>query len=731
MNDLVRLMEKVDTPGTFSVSGTLTSIFPGLTVKGFGLVSLPLCEPQAKALIELSKQAPFGRGEATIVDTEVRKVWQISRDDFELTNPQWEETLQIIIHEKIGKPLGLHGCEIKSEPYKLLMYEKGSFFKVHRDTEKIPNMFATLVINLPSEHEGGELIVSHSGHQQNYTFANQDLFHSYFLAFYADCYHEVKPITSGYRICLVYNLAIANRKKQPLLSQSLNNIRDVKDFIHKWTKKNQNNPILCYLLEHSYSEKNLSFSNLKNGDSSKATVLLNAAEQNNCKAFLCLVTYCRTSYGESIYYGRYSYRNDELTEAEFDEYDVEKEEIYAHCFITAKGERLLVENLYLEEDELITKVPLLDGPGRDIFISEATGNEGATKELWYHRGAVIIWPKDRDLDMVTKMDVNYGIHYLKNFLKEQNISKKKDREKVIQLADYILDHRSPYSSEDISSELIVIGHIPLLKKYIHQKISVCYDMSIMDTQTFIQIFDQFGWHAFEKDVSNYLIGKRNILQWINSLLRNNGSLSTESKNVVTRWFESVWEVSLKNQLTTEKLSTALQIISILNIKDVANILLEFLSQYNQPSFLTEIYGPSVLKAVKELKDRNYDREILRRFVENVQQRVETDYSSPPEKPKDWFREGSLNCQCEFCSQVNQFLPNPDQPEISFEKTLKRNLTHIASEIEKSQVELDINIIKTPPKFHGNCRKNQSRFDKKMNLYKQATNIMKNLQAEPI
>ncbi len=31
-------------------------------------------------------------------------------------------------------------------------------------------MFATLVINLPSEHEGGELIVSHSGHHQHYSF---------------------------------------------------------------------------------------------------------------------------------------------------------------------------------------------------------------------------------------------------------------------------------------------------------------------------------------------------------------------------------------------------------------------------------------------------------------------------------------------------------------------------------------------------------------------------------
>jgi len=97
--------------------------------------------------------------------------------------------------------------------YKLLVYEAGSFFASHRDTEKIPNMFATLVVNLPSAHEGGELIISHAGQSQRYSFADSSLFAPRFVAFYADCYHEVKPITSGYRLCLVYNLAIANRKK--------------------------------------------------------------------------------------------------------------------------------------------------------------------------------------------------------------------------------------------------------------------------------------------------------------------------------------------------------------------------------------------------------------------------------------------------------------------------------------------------------------------------------------
>ena len=73
MKELIALMDKVQTSGAFSVSGTLPSILPGLHVKGVGHIGLPLTEHQAKALIALSEPAPFGRGEETIVDTDVRK----------------------------------------------------------------------------------------------------------------------------------------------------------------------------------------------------------------------------------------------------------------------------------------------------------------------------------------------------------------------------------------------------------------------------------------------------------------------------------------------------------------------------------------------------------------------------------------------------------------------------------------------------------------------------------
>ena len=219
-------------------------------------------------------------------------------------------------------------------------------------------MFATLVVNLPSEHEGGELIISHAGQSQRYSFADSSLFEPSFVAFYADCYHEVKPITAGYRLCLVYNLAITNRKKQPVLSQQMGPIEDINNAIQAWSQATRDNSILTYLLDHSYSEQNLSMANLKHGDFAKASVLLHAAANKRVSGVFMsgnlLSHELRRghNYGRRGRRGRYSDYDDDLEESDFEEYDVNEELVYAHAFVTADGTKINVKKIHLDADDL-------------------------------------------------------------------------------------------------------------------------------------------------------------------------------------------------------------------------------------------------------------------------------------------------------------------------------------------------------------------------------------------
>lgn len=65
-------------------------------------------------------------------------------------------------------------------------------------------MFGTLVICLPSKYEGGKLVVSHNGSRQEFSTAACQ---PSFAAWYSHVLHEIKGVTSGYRLVLTYNLA--------------------------------------------------------------------------------------------------------------------------------------------------------------------------------------------------------------------------------------------------------------------------------------------------------------------------------------------------------------------------------------------------------------------------------------------------------------------------------------------------------------------------------------------
>jgi hypothetical protein len=71
-------------------------------------------------------------------------------------------------------------------------------------------MFGSLVIVLPSVHEGGALVLRHGGNEWTFDSAKELSEQSQpsigYVAFYSDVEHEVTLVKSGYRVTLTYNL---------------------------------------------------------------------------------------------------------------------------------------------------------------------------------------------------------------------------------------------------------------------------------------------------------------------------------------------------------------------------------------------------------------------------------------------------------------------------------------------------------------------------------------------
>ena len=96
---IVDTLKSVKRPGLYAAGGEIFMPLPTISLVGEPdiVLGLPLCEAQAKHLIEVASRAPFGRGEQTIVDTSVCSTWQLNPTQFSITNPQWEKKLQLIL----------------------------------------------------------------------------------------------------------------------------------------------------------------------------------------------------------------------------------------------------------------------------------------------------------------------------------------------------------------------------------------------------------------------------------------------------------------------------------------------------------------------------------------------------------------------------------------------------------------------------------------------------------
>lgn len=423
------ILARVRRPGDFFVHGAIESPLPQLEIDGIGTVSFPVPSQQARALVALCERAPYGRGQDTIVDTDVRKVWQLAPAKLRLAGKSWPRTLDQVL-AAVTEGLGCGDAKVRAELYKLLVYDRGSFFKPHRDTEKVDGMFGTLLIVLPSAHAGGELIVRHASREATIDLSGAEVSELTFAAFYADCEHEVLPVTQGHRVCLVYNLLLERGASKRRDSSSLS-VPDSRAEIAAAAEqlsqafRGAEAPLkLVWLLEHQYSPASLKFAALKNADAARAGVLREAAAGAGCEVHLGIVHIGET--GPAEYWGG-SYRRrrrggygldhedsdgDEVSSDDYEIVEVVDGWRYIDHWVSSEDRAEAFGEVPIGEEEVLPVGALDDEAPDEQRIMEATGNEGATFERTYHRAALVLWPRNRSVDVLLQAGVAGAVAYL-------------------------------------------------------------------------------------------------------------------------------------------------------------------------------------------------------------------------------------------------------------------------------------------------------------------------------
>jgi predicted 2-oxoglutarate/Fe(II)-dependent dioxygenase YbiX len=399
---LARALSKAQSPGDFYATGRLDMHPFRLEVDGVGQIALPLLPVQAEQLIAVAEQAPYGRGGETLVDTDVRRTWQADAARVHIGGKRWEEDLGQIVQQTTNG-LGVAG-RVEAELYKLLIYDAGSFFVPHRDTEKAAGMFATLVVVLPSPYAGGELIIRHKGREVRLELRHDEPSEIAFAAFYADCRHEVLPIASGYRLALVYNLIRPEGEPLPRAPDRDSLQNTVTELLRGWHVRPHK---LVYPLEHAYTEAELGFQALKGTDAAVAGVLLSAARAADCELQLGLVTVYESGIAEHTGDG---YWGDEPEDFEIVEACDEGRIISNWCL--PDGSSPDIGELFFDDDEV--SPPDAFAGFEDIApdFEEATGNEGASYERQYQCAALVLWPRAHRAAVIAGGGLHLSIPYL-------------------------------------------------------------------------------------------------------------------------------------------------------------------------------------------------------------------------------------------------------------------------------------------------------------------------------
>ncbi|CAJ2502840.1 Uu.00g102340.m01.CDS01 [Anthostomella pinea] len=220
---------------------------PGLTVVG-ALIPLPLVPRDAETIKDACSRAPSRKRADTRVDTSARNTWELDHTQFKLANPDWQSFLGTLLADAAWS-LGMSG--VKAEPCKLLLYGEGSFSKCHKDSETAADMVGTLVVCLPSKHKGGSAQLSHAGRVRSLdTDQASDLSLTSLAWFSDDVTHEIKPLESGYRLVLTYDVIHTGgaRMSAGLIVEEMNKLRSL---LSKWQAHTSEAKKQVYMLEDS------------------------------------------------------------------------------------------------------------------------------------------------------------------------------------------------------------------------------------------------------------------------------------------------------------------------------------------------------------------------------------------------------------------------------------------------------------------------------------------------
>eukprot|EP01119_Soliformovum_irregulare_P015003 TRINITY_DN4176_c0_g1_i1.p1 TRINITY_DN4176_c0_g1~~TRINITY_DN4176_c0_g1_i1.p1 ORF type:complete len:394 (+),score=89.50 TRINITY_DN4176_c0_g1_i1:282-1463(+) len=215
--------------------------------------------------------APYGKEEKTVVDTTVRNCLQVEPGQFQLDQAFSLALNKVVAEIQAALAPSMVGGQLRTELYKMVLYDQQSFFKPHVDTPRDELHIGSLVVVPPCKHVGGELVLRFGTESKSLNFSTAKKTACRWAAFFTDVEHEILPLTKGFRVSLLYNLYRPKDFKieLPKAVAEISLADKIKNFIAAWKEANptSSKPFeLGLILEQKYPASSLKPKGLKGND---------------------------------------------------------------------------------------------------------------------------------------------------------------------------------------------------------------------------------------------------------------------------------------------------------------------------------------------------------------------------------------------------------------------------------------------------------------------------------
>jgi hypothetical protein len=699
--------------GAFSARRTARPDDLRLEVRGVGPISLPVSVEQAKKLCLLSRPARFGKGEQTLLDAKVRDTWEIPKSRVKIDKRQWNGTLRPVL-DRLRVDLGLPaGCQLTADFHSMLVYAPGQFFASHQDSEKADAMIGTLVVTLPSAAQGGVLVVEHTGKTVTYR-SSKDLLS--FVAFYADCRHHVRPVTSGYRVVLTYNLilegdtaALAGGQADPSLAAELARCLD-EHFDGRGEPTR-----LVYLLDHEYTQAGLGWARLKGSDASRAAAVRAAAQAADCEVALALgevhETWSAYEPESSWRHGRGRYwDDDEDGYGDDSTEDYELEELIESttsldCWLDESDEASPT-SLIVSDDEVCATTPTADLSPHDSSYEGYMGNYGNTLDRWYRRAAIVLWPRRWAFAVRAQASPGWALDRLADLVRAKDVAGARDSAATLvsfwtipasgkQLLGKALKVARGLDEPDIAAMLLAPFQIELLSR--------------THAAPLAQLAARYG-ESWTRDLIEVWFGRDRSLHsswtpqradWLKALpalceallAAPKAGMATARLLLASAWTRLRESAGRHLGLTTPSYrhqamaelgpAFAVMLLSTATVEaaDLRDEVVAFVCQDNNDLVACAI---SALRAAHTAGPHTRRGSGLDRVARHCAAQLEARLARPARAADDWSIELPNGCHCPLCATLSAFLGDPARR--SFEWPLaEQNRRHVHNRIDAAEL----------------------------------------------